>query len=114
MGFLKERDPMKVATMTNVPMSEIVEQTRSVTDIANSCRSDGAMVSSPGSGGRLRGVWDHGVKRSLHPVRNKESRLPRTKASLKRLLVLYLVLEDLVVVCDDDCCRVELQENPRP
>lgn len=36
---------MKVATMTNVPISEMAEQVRSVMDIAKSCCCEGAMVS---------------------------------------------------------------------
>lgn len=35
---------MNVATMTKVPASDTAEQTRSVTDMAKSCRGAGAMV----------------------------------------------------------------------
>lgn len=41
---------MNVATMTNVPVMDIAEQVRSVTEMANNCSSEGpAMVSSSSS-----------------------------------------------------------------
>ena len=43
-GFRNEHDPIKVVTMTKVPIRETAEQTRSVIDIADNCCSDGDNV----------------------------------------------------------------------
>lgn len=41
MGFRNERDPMKVVTMTKVPINETAEQTCSGIEIADNCLAEG-------------------------------------------------------------------------
>lgn len=45
MGLRNVGDQIKVVTITKVPTREIVEQTRSVAEMANICCSDSVMVS---------------------------------------------------------------------